>query len=235
MANELATTRTLTPQQWDMITAIAPTMHTARYFGVASPEQAAAIMLKGFELGLSLTASFEFIHVIQGKPTLSPRGALALILQHPDCAGVQINDGDDSCTVTMKRKNGFEYTVTFTLDDAEKAQLVKPDSGWAKYPANMLRWRAVGYCADVVFPDVIGGMRRADEFGADLTPAGDVVDAWVTEVAPSHTEPAKPVLPDLSQLVTTYGADAVMQANGGKIPATDEDVARVAEVLSNGA
>ena len=236
MGNELATTRQLTPQQWDMITAIAPTMHTAHYFGVASPEQAAAIMLKGYELGLSLTSSFEFVQVIQGKPTLSPRGALALILQSPACAGVKIEETPDSCTVTMKRSNGFEYTTTFTLDDARRAGLVKPDSGWEKYPANMLRWRAVGYCADVVFPDVIGGMKRADEFGADLTPAGDVVDAWVTEIKPpSPTDtPTEPALPDLSDLVTQYGADAVMAANGGQIPATAEDVARVAEVL-NGA
>lgn len=229
MSSELAAQRELTPTQWEMITAIAPTMHKARLFGVSSPEQAAAIMLKGYELGLGLTASFEFVHVIQGKPTLSPRGALALILQHRECAGVEIADGNDACTVTMKRTNGFSYTATFTLKDAEVAGLVKPDSGWAKYPANMLRWRAVGYCADVVFPDVIGGMKRADEFGAPISADGDVIEGWVTEI-PSQPEPQ--AVPQLSDLVAQYGAEAVMAANAGQIPSTDEDLVRVAEVLN---
>jgi hypothetical protein len=69
--------RELTPQVWQMISQMAPVMWKSRLFGVVSQEAAAAIMLKGYELGLSVTASFEFIHVIQGKPGLSPRGALA--------------------------------------------------------------------------------------------------------------------------------------------------------------
>jgi hypothetical protein len=47
-------------------------MHQARLFGVNNAEQAMAIMLKGYELGLGLTASFEFVQVVQGRPALSP-------------------------------------------------------------------------------------------------------------------------------------------------------------------
>src|SRR3990167_3398040 len=75
-----AATRELTPAIWHMIEIMSPVMHKAHLFGVTSPEQAAAIMLKGYELGLSVTASFEFVQVIQGKPSLSPRGAMAILL-----------------------------------------------------------------------------------------------------------------------------------------------------------
>ena len=68
----IITNQKLTPQVWDMIERIAPAMAASRLFNVPSPEAAAAIMLKGYELGLSLTASFEFIHVIDGKPSVSP-------------------------------------------------------------------------------------------------------------------------------------------------------------------
>lgn len=175
----LTVKQNLTPDVWAMIKEIAPAMEMSRLFGV-NKDQAVAIMLKGYEIGLSLTASFEFVQVIQGRPTLSPRGCLALIQQSPNFAGMKIEDIKDaqgnpqSCKVWMKRVNGFEYTTEYTMDEAQQAQLVKPNSGWDKYPANMLRWRAIGYCADVVFPDVIGGMKRADEFGADLTPDGNV-------------------------------------------------------------
>lgn len=216
MGNELVKT---TPQTWEMITAIAPTMHAARLFGVASPEQAAAIMLKGHELGMGLTASFEMIHMINGKPSISPKGALALILQSPECDGIQIKDEPGKCTVTMRRKGGLEYTSVFTIEDARKAGLVKTDSGWDKYPANMLRWRAIGFCADVVFPDVIGGMRRSDEMGAPITEDGEVI-----------TVEARPII-TLESLVEKYGADAVLEANGGTIPATTEDVVALAQKM----
>lgn len=74
-STSIVTTRNkeLTPSVWDMLKEIAPVMHVSRLFGVSSPEQATAIMLKGYELGLGVTSSFEFIHVIEGKPSLSPR------------------------------------------------------------------------------------------------------------------------------------------------------------------
>lgn len=230
----------LTPAVWQMISEVAPTMHMARMFGVASKEQAAAIMVKGVELGLSLSGSFEYIQIVEGKPSLSPRGALALIMASPLNGGVRIDEKADACTVWMKRAdNGFEYTVTWTMADAQKAGVVKPSSGWEKYPVNMLRWRTIGFCADVVFPDVTGGMKRGDEFGADLTPSGDVIEgSWrAVEAAPMTAptvEPPAEAAPaiTLSELVEQYGAEAVMQANEGQIPGTEAEVAEVASKLA---
>lgn len=236
---QLTVRQELTPDTWQMIKEIAPAMQQSRLFGVASPEAAMAIMLKGYELGLSLTASFEFVQVIQGRPTLSPRGALALIQQSPNFAGMTITDSDDKCTVWMKRKNGFEYTTEFTIEQAKKAGLVKKDSGWDKYPANMLRWRAIGYCADVVFPDIIGGMKRADEFGANITPEGDVwkdvtpiVPETVIEQEPVVIEKPKSDIPDydwtLQQLLNTVELPDILEVMknpenpDGVIPAFNE-------------
>ena len=200
-------------------------------------------MLKGYELGLPLTASFELIQVVQGRPTLSPRGMLALILQAPVCEKLEIDDQADkagnptACTVTMKRSNGLEYTVTFSMADAQRAGLVKPGGAWESYPANMLRWRAVGFCADVVFPDVIGGMKRADELGAEISAEGDVIEAdWLQVAEPAQVEPA-PVqvaaaAPSLTELVHTYGPEAVMGANDGRIPGTETELAAVAAKLT---
>ena len=242
MSNELMIRkqRELTPSIWEMITAMAPAMHASRFFGVSSPEQASAIMIKGYELGLGLAASFEFITVIQGRPALVPKGALALIQDSPRCAGVKIEDIKDDkgnperCRVWMKRDNGFEYTVEFSMADAKRAGLVKPGGGWETYPANMLRWRAVGFCADVVFPDLIGGLKRADDLGADLTSSGEVIEVSWAEVkptsAPTITEEPTPAI-TLDVLIAQVGPEKVLEANGGLIPATAADVVRVAETL----
>lgn len=164
-----------------LVQSVAPIIHASRYFGVASPEQAAAIMLKGYEIGLPVTAAFEFIQIIEGKPTLIPRGALALIHQSGQLVSLDIQEAPGSCTVTMRRSNGVSYTTIYTIKDAEQAGLVKDKSAWQKYQANMLRWRAIGFCADIVFPDVLAGMKTADQMGAAVNADGDVIE----EGAPS--------------------------------------------------
>jgi len=239
MDNALMVRQPLTAQTWEMIQAVAPAMHAARWFGISNPEQGAAIMLKGWELGLGLAAAFEFIKPIQGAPALVPRGALALILGANILDKLEINDLCDpqgnpqACQVTMRRRdNGFEYSLTFTMADAQRAGLVRADGGWEHYPANMLRWRAVGFCADVVCPDVLGGMKRADELGADLTPDGDVIiEASPWQVV--EPEPAAPAI-TLDDLLTKYSPDQIMAANDGKIPADLAEVAKVAKVLADG-
>lgn len=231
--------RPLTPDVWQMIEAVAPAMHLSRFYGVTSKEAAAAIMLKGYELGLGLAAAFEFVQIVMGKPTLIPRGALALIHQSKELAGMKITEAPNSCTVWMKRRNGFEYTLTFTMQDAQRAGVVKPGSAWESYPANMLRWRTIGFVADVVFPDLLGGLKRADELGADLDSAGNVVEGeWKTVEPTTVQATVEPTTTDvpftLDGLVTVYGAEAVMVAAGGRIPASVEEVAAVAATLANG-
>ncbi len=231
--NQALVVRELSLPTWQTITAVAPTMHASRLFGVSSPEQAAAIMLKGFELGLGLTASFEFVQVVLGKPTLSPRGALAILMRSGELAGFKLDLDDQHCTVWMKRRNGFEHSETFTIDDAKRAGLVKPGGAWEAYPKNMLKWRAIGFTIDTLFSDVVGGMKRADEFGADVDLQGNVVESWTPAAQPSQAEapidgevreiPAEAVT--LQSLVDKYGPDKVMEAAGGRIPGTLEEVA----------
>lgn len=232
MTENALVVKQLTPDTWKMIAEIAPTMAQSRLFGVPSAEAAAAIMLKGYELGMSLTASFEFIHIIDGKPGLSPRGALALIQNDANFGNLEVKDITNAegkpyaCRVTMTRKNGYSYTVEFTMEDAIRADLVKPKSGWEKYPANMLRWRAIGYCADVVFPDVIGGMKRVDELGGNVSPDGNymVIEAQSTPVV----EMPKEVIPQynimLPWLLENVSNNDILEAFGGSFPVTEEQV-----------
>jgi hypothetical protein len=217
----------LTPDVWHMISEIAPVMQKSRLFGVASTEQAIAIMLKGHELGFPLTMSYEVIKVIQGQPSLAPRGALALVLVSGQLEAWKIEEPVGSCSVWMKRVNGLEYSLTWTMDDAKRAGVVKPGSGWETYPANMLKWRVIGFVLDVLFPDVIGGMKRADEFGANIDSNGNVIEAQWSEQRPAlpHTEPAPN---PLTVLVEKYGPEAVMAAAGNTIPQTEEEIKAVA-------
>lgn len=224
-----AATRELTPGIERMIWEMAPRMYRARLFGVVSPEQAYAIMLKGYELGLSTTASFEFVQVVQGKPALSPRGAMALLLSNPLVEEIKIDKLVDNNGVfigyecSMSRKGGFHFVGKFTLEDANRAGLIKPDSGWAKYPENMCMWRAVGFAADVVFPDITAGMttlmKAPEMYGVSLTEGGDVIEGVTVTANP------------LNDLLAKYPAGEILAANDGKIPSTPEEIEAVARKL----
>jgi hypothetical protein len=231
--------RTVTPDIWNMISSMAPMMYKSRLFGVTSEDQAAAIMLKGYEVGFAFAASFDLVQVIQGRPGVCPRGALALILNSPKITEVKIErmtkDGDfQGYKCTMTRVNGFTHTSQFTLDDAKRAGLVKPDSGWQKYPENMCQWRAIGFCADVVAPDITSGltglMKMPEQYGVALTAEGDLIDV-------NHINVSVPALPQsqyqltLNDLISVYSAEQIMTANNGAIPGTQEEINAVAEKL----
>lgn len=248
----------ITPNIWTMITEIAPVAHKSRLFGVTSAEAAAAIMLKGYELGLGITTAFEYISIIQGRTSLKPIGAWALVQASGELAASRIVDENDTqgnpfaCTVYLKRTNGAEYTSRVTMEDARRSGVVKPGSGWETYPANMLRWRALGFAIDVVFPDVQGGMKRADEFGATVDADGNIVEVqWadvsakpvaklpdtqeVPEVVVSGARTIEPKHTSIQDLIDEHGAEAVLKAmqkvTAGKMPEDQDQVNKIAEEL----
>ena len=141
---------------------------------VKTPEAALAIILKAREMGVGPMEGFEGISVIQGRPTVSPRLQLALIHRSGLLQAIDIQEDAHGCRVTMIRRGGSSFTTCFTLEDAKRAGLLQNDN-WRKYPQNMCRWRAVGYCADVLFPDVTGGAYRPEEMGADVDANGDML------------------------------------------------------------
>lgn len=223
---------------------IAQTMGGLAYesgiFKAPKPEAAAMIMLKGYELGFPMTAAAEFITVIEGTVGLTPRGALAIMHNHPEiirsidfidlekdgqyfgcrCEIVGIVNGKDK-----------KYVKSFTLDDAKKADLIKPKSGWEKYPQQMCQWRALGFCADIACPDLLAGL-------TGLMKMPEIMESdSVTMIAdPSYTEQTETIEVEqpqitLAELLDKYGAENVLAVNNGAIPRNNEECAKVAEIL----
>lgn len=183
----LARSNALDMQALGLIQLLAPSFHACRWYGLTSPEQAIVVMTKAVELGIPLTAAFDFFDVIEGKPTLKPIGALALIHRSPLIEVVAIDSQADRCTVTMRRRDtGFKHTTTFTLTEARTAGLIKDDkegSAWKRYAPDMLRNRAIGRCARIVAPDVLAGLYLTTDL-QDTPPAPpiEIVDAETGEI-----------------------------------------------------
>jgi hypothetical protein len=210
---------------------IAPTLARAHMLSV---DKCAATLLKGYELGLSITASLELVQTVQGKTSLSPRGALALMQNSPVIKSVKINrlaDGKGAFVgyeCTIERTSGFTFTSRWTMEQAAKAGLIKPGGGWESYPENMCMWRAVGFAADIAASDVTCGLtaflKMPEQMGIAIDNQGDVIDA-------GYVQPVPDVNSEIIRLSNEYGAGAVMAANGNQIPSTLAECEKVADVL----
>jgi len=152
---------------------------------IKTAEQAMAIMLTGKELGIPPMQALRGVHVIKGTPSIRPELMLALCVQR--IRGFKYHFGlcdDKSATFICSRPEMSEpFISTFTLEDAKRAQLTANPS-WSKYPANMLRWRAVGNALHIVAPDVLVGIYTPDELGVEVDESGDVIDVPVTSGEP---------------------------------------------------
>ena len=180
---------TLDMSTLNLIQMLAPSFHACRWYGLSSPEQAIVLMTKAVELSIPYTAAFDFFDLIENKPTLKPKGALALIYRSRLVDVLSIEQLPDRCTIVMRRRDqDITYTSTFTIEDAKRAGLIKVDkegAAWNKWLPDMLYNRALGKCCRVIAPDVLGGLYLTSDFQeqAALPEIVDVASGEIIEVA----------------------------------------------------
>lgn len=148
---------------------------------VKTKEAAAAIILKGRELGIPTMEAFSLINVISGKPTISPQGMIALARRTGQLQDITITDENDTAVVTVTRKGQTPFMTKFSARDAAAMGLANKDN-WQKQPKVMRQWRAISANFRITFPDVIGGMYMPEELGADVNDEGEVVQFTETHV-----------------------------------------------------
>lgn len=142
-------------------TALVQTSFAPAHFK-GKPEEAAAAILYGSQIGLDPMSSLQNIYVISGRPGLYARTMAAVVM----AAGHKIwtvEEADGSVTVSGQRKGSDEVeTVTWTMERAKLAGYTKN----AKYqtdPRAMLYARAVGDVARRIAPDALLGMAHTVE------------------------------------------------------------------------
>lgn len=152
-----------------------------------TPEQVLATMLTAHELDIPMMQALRTVDIIQGQPTLSPELMLALIQRTGELEKRTIEDDGRTCTVTMKRRGMDAHAESFGMDDADRMLTseyrdnkrvtikLSEKHNWKSQPKTMRKWRAIGACARVVFPDVLGGMYLRDEVENIVEDTADAV------------------------------------------------------------
>lgn len=136
------------------------------YPDVRSAEQAMGKILLGRSLGLEPTQALMGIYMVRGRPMVSATTLAAFALK----AGYEykvLEHDDTKCVIEFRRKptglfgprDGDRLGVSeFTIEDAKRAGLVKPDSGWVSYPKAMLFARAMSQGVRWFAPDATLGV-----------------------------------------------------------------------------
>lgn len=162
---------------------------------VNTPSKAALIIWKGHELGLSPVQAISGINVISGKPTISPQLMLNLILQSGQAEKFEfVETNDERCTIHAKRRNGWEITETFSIEDAKRIKTKEGDkviplsekSNYRSQPRVMLRWRCVSAVSRLIFSDIVEGCYLAEELEDSAHGAIELDATTDVETAPDQ-------------------------------------------------
>lgn len=130
-----------------------------------------AVMLTGQELGLGPMQSLRAIQIIKGKPTLSADLMGALCRQRRDiCEYIKLVESTALVARYETKRAGdpSPTPMSFTIEQAKTAGLT--GDNWQKYPAAMLRARALSALCRAVYPDLILGLYDPEELGGVVTP-----------------------------------------------------------------
>ncbi|GII98363.1 hypothetical protein CLV28_0688 [Sediminihabitans luteus] len=198
------------------------------------PEEAAAAILYGAQVGLDPLAAMQNVYVIGGKPALYSRTMVAIVL----AAGHAIwTDESTNSRVTVSgRRRGSDVIETVTWDTA-RAELAgyTTNKKYRTDPQAMLYARAAGDVARRIAPDALLGMAyTAEEMqvleARDVTPRRESATDILAVPAPAAlAESASPSAPD----VITPAQSRALHAGLREHDLTDRDagLAFVSEIL----
>lgn len=121
-----------------------------------------SVMLHGAELGLAPITALRSIHIIEGQPTASAQLMRALILREGHILQWREVSSEKVVLYGKRRDTGSDALVTWTLDDAKRANLAGKGN-WKTYPRAMLAARATSEIARLLFADLLHGLSYTPE------------------------------------------------------------------------
>jgi hypothetical protein len=178
-------------------------------FGATKPEQGYVLALECIASRMTPLSWKRENHLINGNITMKSESMLSGLMN----AGWDVDwiQFDAVAAIAEFAKGQKKVRVSFTADDAKQAGLLpaKAGSGWAKFPAEMLRARVISKATRMLDPRITQGRYTPEE----------VADFSVTAPAPQATattrqtvnvtpEPAFSLVEKLEQILEPHSEAA---------------------------
>lgn len=168
--------------------------------GIKTKEQAAAIMLYGWELGIPPMSALNELYIVKGKVSPSAKVMAGLVANREADSRLTIVElTDQKCTLRFRRPSralDVEYTVTW--DDIKRANLAGGTN--ATYPKDRLTYHCMKRILRVYAPDLIfnlGSSMTSAALSTDddddpniIESQGYTVDRTTGEVVDDNNRPA---------------------------------------------
>lgn len=158
----------LEPQNLESAKTLAQWMFQSRLFSAyGTPQGVLATIMAGREFGLQAHAALRGFHIIEGRQAMAADLIRALVIKRKDiCKFFRCKERSATAATFVTQREGDPEPIElrYTIEEAQAAGVVKPGSGWAKNPADMLVARASSKLARLVYPDVMFGMYAPEEF-----------------------------------------------------------------------
>jgi len=179
------------------------------------PEAILAAILTGAEVGISPMQALAKIHVIEGRPAMSAELMRAVVLR--DGHDLWIEEQSSTRVIIGGKRKGSdrETRVTWTMDDAKRANLAGKDV-WRKYPTAMLTARATGQLCRAIFADVLSGISYTVEELED----GDLIEV---EEVPVDAPAPPPGRTARARRPATRGSGAPAQTEPDPAPPVERE------------
>ena len=172
----------------------------------SKPANVLLAMEYGLALGLDTITAIQQVHIIEGRPSASAQLLAALVRRAGHRLRVTGDDRHAIAEIIRHDDPEFTFTAEWTIERATTANLAGRDQ-WKKYPAAMLKARAITEVARDACPEVLSGVTGT---------AGD----------PEHDEPTTWQQPDGPTVVPSTGEiieDAEFDDDEPPVPTADLD------------
>ena len=173
-------------------------------FGCVKPEQGYVLALECIASRMTPLSWKRENHLINGNITMKSESMLSGLMN----AGWDIDwiQFDAVAAIADFSKGVKKVRVSFTSDDAKLAGLLpaKPGSGWAKFPAEMLRARVTSKATRMLDPRITQGRYTPEEvadFSGPASPASAPVNV-TPEI--SIIEKLEKILEPISQIANAF-------------------------------
>lgn len=222
--------------------------------GVSRPEQLAARIAVGRDLGITDTQAIANIMIVGGRPSVWGDLGMAMIRASGLLEDIEETyegePGTEGYTAVcrVKRKGAARDRIArFSIADAIKAKLWDKPGPWQEYSDRQMMWRARGFATRDEFQDVLCGLIFTEE--AEDIPAWHIETVKTVPLSGSATAPSvgigerareddpvkflSPGRPDVPDATATSAAsepvpDIAVKVSAGKI--TDEQLERLADL-----
>lgn len=153
----------------DFVQNMGKVFAESRMFGCQNVQQGQVMVLTCLTERMTPKQFACTYHLIDGK--LSMR-ADAMLAEYRRRGGKcrWVNTGDDGQSASaVFTFDGNEMSVTYSLEDARRAKLIKSGGAWEKDPGAMLRARCVSKAIRMIAPEIVAGAYTPEELEEPAT------------------------------------------------------------------